>query len=537
MSTRVSILYPVIPLHLCAWRGANAVCNGELGYDSRCSLYERKWYALGTFHASIQHPFDRYAGFTDVALLKQFSEKPLRKCLRINTLKLPVEDFRAYALKKEWKIEPVMWCSEGFFIERDDRSEALGKDLLHMLGATYMQEASSMLPVALLDPQQGEAILDMAAAPGSKSTQIAAKLRGRGVLVCNDMQERRLATLVTALHRSGVTNAIVTKKVGQWFAKHMTERFDRVLIDAPCTGQGTSRKDAQALTYCSKHSIGKNAKLQRELLEAAIHATKVGGRIVYSTCTLTPEENEEVVLAILRKFPEQLEVIDPREIGNLGTFELGKAIDDSMLVQKSHFPISLLPHFPTSPFPFLRIWPQTYDTEGFFCAVLRKTAPTKETGHYDKVRSSETQLPHARVLDIASYLTSRYGNPLLDEGEVLLLKKERLILATEEALSFPLPARHFTIGLPFGRTLTEAPLILDHDAVTLRGHLATINVVDLDDAQWKLLTRGGDSGCSHDVFGHVLLRYKGFSVGRGRAKDGVLKNQLPRWMVQILSGG
>src|SRR3989344_2072343 len=94
----------------------------------------------------MEHPFDRYAAFTDVELLKKFSEKPLRKCLRVNTRKLTVEAFRAYAKEKGWKIEQVPWCAEGFFIDRENREEALGKDLLHILGITYMQEASSMLP-------------------------------------------------------------------------------------------------------------------------------------------------------------------------------------------------------------------------------------------------------------------------------------------------------------------------------------------------------------------------------------------------------
>src|SRR5204863_1262676 len=101
----------------------------------------------------------------------------------VNTLKTSVESFKQWAAEKKWQLTPVPWCPEGFFVDRDDRREALGKDLLHLLGHAYMQEAASMLPVALLDPQPGEAVLDMSAAPGSKTTQIAARMQGRGVIV------------------------------------------------------------------------------------------------------------------------------------------------------------------------------------------------------------------------------------------------------------------------------------------------------------------------------------------------------------------
>jgi 16S rRNA (cytosine1407-C5)-methyltransferase len=202
-----------------------------------------------------------------------------------------------------------------------------------------------MLPVALLDPQPGETILDMSAAPGSKTTQVAAMMQNTGVVICNDVQEKRLWTLKTALHRCGVINAIVTKKVGQWFMKNMTERFDRVLCDAPCTAQGTSRKDSDALNFCSIENIGKMARLQRELLEAAVHACKVGGRIVYSTCTLTPEENEDIVRSILNKFSAQLEIVDPRTA--LPQAALEQAVDDSIRVSGD------------SGLPCVRLWPQS----------------------------------------------------------------------------------------------------------------------------------------------------------------------------------
>lgn len=167
--------------------------------------------------------FDRYGGFTDLKALNEWSSKPLRKSVRVNTVKSSVEAFKTYAKQKKWSLTPVPWCPEAFYIERDNREDALGKDLLHLLGHIYMQEAASMLPPALLNAQPGDHILDMSSAPGSKTTQMGARMLGRGVIVANDVQEKRLWTLKSSLHRCGVYNNIVTKKVGQWFARHMTE--------------------------------------------------------------------------------------------------------------------------------------------------------------------------------------------------------------------------------------------------------------------------------------------------------------------------
>lgn len=471
--------------------------------------------------ALMEHPFDRYADYTDLAVLKEFSGKPLRKCMRVNTLKMEVGEFEHYAKDQNWNLLPILWSDEGFFIDREDRSKALGKDLLHLLGYTYMQEASSMLPVALLDPKPGDTVLDMAAAPGSKSTQIAARMNCQGVIVANDMKENRLHTLMTALHRLGVTNAIVTKKMGQWFGKNMTGRFNRVLIDAPCTGQGTSRKDSSALTYCSTHSIGKNAKLQRELLEAAVHAASINGRIVYSTCTLTPEENEDVVHSILEKYPDQLEVVDPRTIVR---WDCSQAIEDSNRVQKS---------IGKEEMPMLRIWPQTYDSEGFFSAVLTKTAPTIDAVKVDLVQRTEDILPKSRVREICEFLEGRFGIGFKNENETILQSNERLWIVHDKTLKFKMPCPHFGIGLPFGKLLSKSPVMIDHDLATLRGSSVTDNVIDLTGEQWNDILRGQDIDCDPELLGNILLRYNGMCVSRGRARDGRCKNHLPRWIVQM----
>lgn len=475
----------------------------------------------------MQHPFDRYAAFTDLPLLLEASFKPLRKSIRVNALKNSVEKVKEWGSAKGWEMTPVPWCIDGFFIDRVNREEALGKDLLHLLGHIYLQEAASMLPVEALDPQPGDTILDMSAAPGSKTTQIASKIGTSGLIVANDVQEKRLWTLKSAIHRSGVINNFITRKVGQWFAKNMSERFDRVLCDAPCTAQGTSRKDSDALEYCSPENIGKMAKLQRELLTAAVHACKVGGTVVYSTCTLTPEENEEVVLSILNDFKGQLEIVDPRTVPTLKNWDMQRAIDDSLKVQETIDVSKTI-----GPQPMIRLWPHAYDTEGFFCAILRKTTNTKEKLPFKPAGLQEDVLSEGRTREIVKLLEDRYGTTFMLEGEAMLQRGDQLILSTESAVHFKSPVQDYAIGIPFGRRLEGDASRIGHDVVTLRGQLATRNVIDLDQEQMDQLLDGKDTTCDPSLRSDIILRYKGMSIGLGVAKDGKLLNRLPRWVVQ-----
>lgn len=477
------------------------------------------------------HAFDRYGAFTDLVALNEFSSRPLRKSVRVNTLKLSVEDFLEYGKKKGWELTPVPWCKEAFFIDRENREEALGRDVWHLLGGFYMQESASMLPAELLQAEPGDMVLDMSAAPGSKTTEIGAHMQGRGVILANDIQEKRLWTLKSAIHRSGVLNVIVTKKVGQWFAKHMTERFDRVLCDAPCTAQGTVRKDSDALRYCSAESIEKMARLQYQLLESAIHATKVGGRIVYSTCTLTPEENEGVILQILEKFAGQIEVVDPRTLNIAPDGYWDTAINDSLKVQES---LSGNPMTDDrSPIPLLRLWPQTYDTEGFFSAVIKKTAPTKHAEEMDRVRLQEMELPRSKKQAIMQQMEEQFGTGFVSEDERLFERGEMLILSNQDVAHFPMPLQDYSIGIPFGKKLKDGRVILDHETATLRGHMATKNVLHVSDDELEKLFSAQGLDCPADLHGHTLIFHNGRCIGMGLSKDGHLKNNLPRWMVRF----
>lgn len=477
--------------------------------------------------------FDRYAGFTDLQALNEWSTKPLRKSVRVNTLKSSIDDFKVWATEKKWNLEPVPWCPEAFYLDRENREEALGKDLLHLLGHIYMQEAASMLPPALLQAQPGDHILDMSAAPGSKTTQMGAQMLGRGVIVANDVQEKRLWTLKSSLHRCGVHNNIVTKKVGQWFARHMTERFDKVLCDAPCSAQGTIRKDSDALDYCSMENIEKMARLQYQLLESAIHSAKVGGRIVFSTCTLTPEENEGTVMQILEKFKDQIEIVDPRTLNIAPEGFWEPAINDSIKVQE-YLQKNTQYAIHNTQYPLLRLWPQTYDTEGFFCAVFQKTATTKTVEPVEWKYFQEKPIMRKNHKDYLTQLEDRFGTTFFNETDALFERGgESVILATREVEEFGLAVEDYALGIPFAKKLKDGRLILDSEMATLRGNRATKNIWNVDDASLELLLDAKDCDCPTDLHGHTLLLYRGFCIGQGLAKEGRMKNNLPRWMVRF----
>ena len=278
-------------------------------------------------------------------------KRPLRRSIRVNTLKISVDEFLERAESKGWELTPVPWCNTGFWIERDEADTTpLGNTAEHMSGLFYIQEASSMMPVsALLLDQEDElnTVLDVAAAPGSKTTQIAAAMENRGALVANEFSASRIKGLYSNIQRCGVRNVALTNFDGRVFGGWLPEQFDAILLDAPCSGEGTIRKDPDAMNNWSRESVLDIANTQKDLIESAFHALKPGGVLVYSTCTLNLEENQQVCHHIKDTFGDKV------------TFE-----PLSHLFEGAERAITEE--------GFLHIYPQIFDSEGFFVARLRK---------------------------------------------------------------------------------------------------------------------------------------------------------------------
>ena len=197
--------------------------------------------------------------------------------------------------------EPVPWEPAGFYYDPEARP---GLHPYHEAGVYYLQEASAMSAVALLDPQPGERICDLCAAPGGKSTQIAGRLGGDGFLLCNEYNPKRAKILSRNIERMGIANALVTNEHPQNLADKYPGYFDRVLVDAPCSGEGMFRKEEAAITDWSPETVEMCARRQAEILNSAALLVRPGGRLVYSTCTFAPAENEQAVEKFLQSHPE-----------------------------------------------------------------------------------------------------------------------------------------------------------------------------------------------------------------------------------------
>lgn len=292
------------------------------------------------------------------AYIEILKHKSVRS-IRCNTLKISSEKLKTRLEDKGWKIsQPFSEYKEIMIIESELEPGELGRALEHILGYYYIQEIASMLPVLALKPKVGEFVLDMCASPGSKTTQIAASMNNTGVIIANEISLGRIKILASNLEMCGVTNTMITKKDGTLLLKKFKKlgyEFDKILVDAPCSGEGTLRSSPKTYRMWSIHTIRKLSKIQKNLVVSAIEMLKPKGELVYSTCTHAPEENEEIVDFILKKFPN-MEIekvtlpINPRE--GITRWQDKEYLEDVKYA--------------------CRIYPQDNNTEGFFIAKFKK---------------------------------------------------------------------------------------------------------------------------------------------------------------------
>ena len=259
-------------------------------------------------------------------------ERPRAVALRFNPLKGEVPQLPFVG-------SPVPWEPMGYYYDPDSRP---GLHLYHEAGVYYLQEASAMAPVALLDPQPGERICDLCAAPGGKTTQIAGRMMGEGFLLCNEYSPKRAKILSRNIERMAVANALVTNEPTEVLARRFPGFFHRVLVDAPCSGEGMFRKEEAAVADWSQEAVEMCARRQQEILNNAAQMVAPGGRLVYSTCTFAPEEDEGVVAEFLARHPE----FSPESVE--------------------------APWFQTVENGGYRLWPHKLLGEGHFAAVLKR---------------------------------------------------------------------------------------------------------------------------------------------------------------------
>ena len=296
---------------------------------------------------------ERYSKLTDFEEFKKYSLSFLRRSIRVNTIKISINELKK-RLEKNWALEQIPWCREGFYIEHIKKERRdIGNLIEHSLGYFYTQEAASMIPPLVLEPKGTDTVLDMAASPGSKTTQISALMGNKGILVANDINSERMKPLSLNVQRCGIANCIVTMMYGQRFRGF---EFDKILLDAPCSGTGTIRKSLKTLRIWNPLMVQRLSHTQKNLIDIAFSNLKSGGTLVYSTCSSEPEENEAVIDFLLNKYENaRAEKINLNEI---------KRSEPVLEFENNKYNHEIK--------KCLRIWPQDNDTEGFFVAKIRK---------------------------------------------------------------------------------------------------------------------------------------------------------------------
>ena len=400
-------------------------------------------------------------------------ERPRAVALRFNPLKgeRPMLPFVG---------APVPWEPGGFYYDPETRP---GLHVYHEAGVYYLQEASAMAPVALLDPKPGERVCDLCAAPGGKTTQIAGRMLGQGFLVCNEINPKRAKILSRNIERMGVANALVTNEHPETLASRFPGFFDRVLVDAPCSGEGMFRKEEAAVTDWSQETVQMCARRQREILDSAARLVRPGGRLVYSTCTFAPEEDEETVAAFLEAHPE----FTPEPVE--------------------------APCFVPGENASYRMWPHKLLGEGHFAAVLRKTqGGSGEVPACPGEKCPKAWESFAKELDITlpegkavSFGQSLYWAPMeLPELNRLKVLRPGLELGTERKGRFE-PAHALALWLKTCAVAESFPPESPEMKAYLHG-----DVVPSGKKGWCLVQAGG------------------YAIGWGKGDGSVLKNHYPK---------
>ncbi len=310
---------------------------------------------LSKEYGYLQYMLERYLalwGEEDTLRFLEACESPVRSSIRVNSLKTTNAEVLSRLRSKSVVIDEIPWLEHGFFADFDGLSP--GAMLEHMLGFYYVQGVPSMTAVSVLDPQPGETILDLAAAPGGKTTHIGQLMMNTGIVIAVEQDRIRMASLKSNIIRCGVTNSLVLRGDARKL-ENLKFEPDRILLDAPCSGEGLIPLDPTRKTSKTMADIRYCATREDEMLDAAVNVLTDGGTIVYSTCSIAPEENEYVVDDILNRYPEMEIVEIALDFGIPGYSEpYGVRLNESLKLSR-------------------RFLPHLHGTEGFFiCKMIKR---------------------------------------------------------------------------------------------------------------------------------------------------------------------
>lgn len=432
--------------------------------------------------------------------------------LRVNPLKISREKFDEIS---PFHLEKIPWAAEGYYYQPAERP---GKHPYHEAGLYYIQEPSAMAVVELLDPKPGEKILDLCAAPGGKTTHIAGRMQGKGFLLSNEIHSARARILSQNVERLGIGNAVVSSEDSGNLSLRFPGFFDRIVVDAPCSGEGMFRKDEAArLEWTPGHVIA-CAERQEEILSNAAVMLKPGGTIVYSTCTFSPEENEQVIERFLFTHPD-FSIADKGTRPGLYPGRRSWSKSGMAELEKT-----------------FRIWPDKSEGEGHYLAVLKRS----EDGISEKMQTKPEYCSDKSVIkEVEMFLKDLLVNPA-----PLLLRKEyilfgdQLYLIPPEMVDFK-GMKIIRPGLHLG-TVKKNRFEPSHGFALFLKKEDVNRFIDLPADGGEIIkylkgeTLSGETSLSlGDKKGWVLVNTDGYSIGFAKLAGGILKNHYPkglRWM-------
>lgn len=415
------------------------------------------------------------------------------QAIRVNTLKISAEDFVKVC---PFKLHGgVPWEKSGFYIAEDKP----GKHPYHAAGLYYVQEPSAMAVVPCLDIRPGHRVLDLCAAPGGKSTQAAAYLQGQGLLVANEIEPKRARILSENIERMGIRNAVVTNNTPQQLEKVFEGYFDRIIVDAPCSGEGMFKKEEAALQDWSQEAVEGCAIRQKEIIESAGNMLKPGGLMVYSTCTFSTDENEGVIGSFLRKNPNFVVENIPKEYGFVPGFtQYGEGFSMEGAA---------------------RLFPHKVKGEGHFLCLLRKTIGS--IGSQDGMKNT---VKREQLSDYYSFAESALKDGL--NGNFYLKGEE--LYALPEGLCQVKGLRILRGGLHLG-TLKKNRFEPSHALALALNQNQVKRCVNLSSSGEGIIKylKGDILEVDMDD-GWCLVTVDGYSIGWGKVSSGKMKNHYPK---------
>lgn len=420
-------------------------------------------------------------------------DNPPFKALRVNLLKT-----NSNILKNHFSFinEPTPFCNDSYYIPQD--VSKLGNHPLHHSGAFYLQEPSAACVVEALGIEEGDIVLDMCASPGGKSTQAASKLQNKGLLVSNEFVSSRVKPLCSNIERMGITNAVVTSLRPDVLAEKLPMMFNKVIVDAPCSGEGMFRKESAAIENWSVENVLACAERQLKILNSAAKCVAPGGKMVYSTCTYSYEENEQTVFKFLQQNPDFHLVPVQHQFGTAAFNKNGEMPSDIALARRIFNFNGGEGHFAA-----------VFEREGTFISCFELNPNLSK-------RSKEIDL-------FFEFFKQNFES---DIPQNVILNNNNVYIVPVDILKYgvkPVVNGIFAGVCKNGRFVPEHALFNNH-------RLVAKNVINLsiDSKELKKYLHGEEIECDNSLKGYTQIRCENIALGFGKASNGVLKNHYPK---------